>query len=282
MIHQSTDKKNNFIFLIIAFLFLSTVNIKNKNFIFGNVEAIKVIGLDHHLNKSIQENLKYLNDKEILSINKEELSKKISSYNYIENFKVSKLYPDNLVLTLKQTTFLASTLKQNKKYLIGTNAKLIDHDIFANHNDLPTIYGNFKPEDFILLKNKIKNSPLEYNNIINFFFYPSFRWDIENKNNIINAYIGANTLLYCKYFNNSFKKYSYFKEGKKMIEEAIKLDPDNLEIKFLRFINQTNAPWFLNYKSNIKDDYKFISSNLNLISDESFKRIIVETLKAYK
>ena len=184
MIHQSTDKKNNFIFLIIAFLFLSTVNIKDKNLIFGNVEAIKVIGLDHHLNKSIKENLKYLNDKEILSINKEELSKKISSYNYIENFKVSKLYPDNLVLTLKQTTFLASTLKQNKKYLIGTNAKLIDHDIFANHNDLPTIYGNFKPEDFILLKNKIKNSPLEYNNIINFFFYPSFRWDIENKNNI--------------------------------------------------------------------------------------------------
>ena len=48
MIHQSTDKKKNFIFLIVAFLFLSTVNIKNKNFIFGNVEAIKVIGLDHH------------------------------------------------------------------------------------------------------------------------------------------------------------------------------------------------------------------------------------------
>ena len=184
MIHQSTDKKNNFIFLIIAFLFLSTVNIKDKNLIFGNVEAIKVIGLDHHLNKSIKENLKYLNDKEILSINKEELSKKISNYNYIENFKVSKLYPDNLVLTLKQATFLASTLKQNKKYLIGSNAKLIDHDIFANYNDLPTIYGNFKPEDFILLKNKIKSSPLEYNNVRNFFFYPSFRWDIENKNNI--------------------------------------------------------------------------------------------------
>ena len=101
---------------------------------------------NHH-----KENLKYLNDKEILSINKEELSKKISSYNYIENFKVSKLYPDNLVLTLKQTTLLASTLKQNKRYLIGSNAKLIDHDIFTNHNDLPTIYGNFKPEDFKVL-----------------------------------------------------------------------------------------------------------------------------------
>ena len=184
MIHQSTDKKNRFILLIIAFLFLNTINTKDKNFIFGNVENVKVVGLESHLNDVIKEKLKYLKDQEILSINKKILSKKISNYNYIENFKVFKLYPDNLVLTLKQTTFLASTLKQNKKYLIGSNAKLIDYDIFLNHNDLPTIYGNFKPEDFIILKNKIKNSPLEFNNIENFFFYPSFRWDIENKNNI--------------------------------------------------------------------------------------------------
>ena len=105
---------------------------------------------------------------------------------------------------------------------------------------------------------------------------------IENKNNTINAYIGANALLYCKHSDNSFKKYSYFKQGKKMIEDAVKSDPDNLEIKFLRYINQINAPWFLNYKCNIKDDLKFINSNLDLISDEGFKKIIVETLKAYK
>ena len=105
---------------------------------------------------------------------------------------------------------------------------------------------------------------------------------IDNKNNIINAYIGANALLYSQYSDNSFKKYSYFKQGKKMIEDAVKSDPDNLEIKFLRYINQINAPWFLNYKCNIKDDLKFINSNLDLISDESLKKIIVETLKAYK
>ena len=46
------------------------------------------------------------------------------------------------------------------------------------------IYGNFKPEDFILLKNEIKKSPLEFNKIKNFFFYPSLRWDIQNDNNI--------------------------------------------------------------------------------------------------
>ena len=109
MIHQSTDKKNRFILLIIAFLFLNTINTKDKNFIFGNVENVKVVGLESHLNDVIKEKLKYLKDQEILSINKKILSKKISNYNYIENFKVFKLYPDNLLLSIKQTTFLAST-----------------------------------------------------------------------------------------------------------------------------------------------------------------------------
>tara|TARA_B100001758_G_C18231351_1_gene515523 strand:- start:46 stop:504 length:459 start_codon:yes stop_codon:yes gene_type:complete len=104
----------------------------------------------------------------------------------------------------------------------------------------------------------------------------------EKKDNTINAYIGANALIYCKLSNDVFEKFSYFQEGKKMIEEAIKIDPNNLEIKFLRYINQNNTPWFLNYKNNITEDYKFITSNLNLIHDEGFKKIVVETLKIYK
>ena len=104
----------------------------------------------------------------------------------------------------------------------------------------------------------------------------------EKKDNTINAYIGANAFLYCKFSNDVFEKFSYFQEGKKMIEEAIKIDPNNLEIKFLRYINQNNTPWFLNYKKNITEDYKFITSNLNLIHDEDFKKIVVETLKIYK
>ena len=38
----------------------------------------------------------------------------------------------------------------------------------------------------------------------------------------------------------------------------------------------------LNYKKNITEDYKFITSNLNLIKDEDFKKIVVETLKMYR
>ena len=149
MIHQLTGKKNKFILLIIIFIFLNTISLKEKNVIFGNVQDIKVIGLENHLNESIKDRLNYLKNNRLFSINKEILTKQITNYNYIESYKVFKLYPDNLILSLEQTKFLASTIRQNKKYLIGSNAKLIDYDLFSENKDLPMIYGNFQPEDFI-------------------------------------------------------------------------------------------------------------------------------------
>ena len=154
MIHQLTGKKNKFILLIIIFIFLNTISLKEKNVIFGNVQDIKVIGLENHLNESIKDRLNYLKNNRLFSINKEILTKQITNYNYIESYKVFKLYPDNLILSLEQTKFLASTIRQNKKYLIGSNAKLIDYDLFSENKNLPMIYGNFQPEDFIILKKK--------------------------------------------------------------------------------------------------------------------------------
>jgi len=104
----------------------------------------------------------------------------------------------------------------------------------------------------------------------------------DKKTNIIDAYIGANSLLYCKFSDDVFKKFSYFEKGKMMIEEAIKKDPDNVEVKFLRYINQNNIPWFLNYNQNIEEDYKFITSHLNSIDNKDFKNLIIKTLKIYK
>ena len=103
----------------------------------------------------------------------------------------------------------------------------------------------------------------------------------ELKNNTINAYLGANYLLYCNISKDVFEKFSYFEKGKEIIEQAIKLEPDNIEIKFLRYINQINPPWFLNYKQNIKDDYQFITSNLHNIKNQKLKNKILQTIINY-
>ena len=62
----------------------------------------------------------------IFSFNKENISEKIYSNNFVEKIKIFKLYPSTLNIEIKKTKFLAITKKNNKDYLIGTNGKLIE------------------------------------------------------------------------------------------------------------------------------------------------------------
>jgi hypothetical protein len=44
------------------------------------------------------------------------------------------------------------------------------------------------------------------------------------------------------------------------LSEAIKKEPKNLEIRFMRYICQEKTPSFLGYKENLEEDKKFILS----------------------
>ena len=101
----------------------------------------------------------------------------------------------------------------------------------------------------------------------------------DKKNNAIDAYIGANNLLISKFSKNIVKKFKYFEEGKNLIEQAIKNDPKNIEIIFIRYLNQINSPWFLNYNQNLGEDRDFLIKNFNLINDPYFKNVIKKILK---
>jgi len=85
--------------------------------------------------------------------------------------------------------------------------------------------------------------------------------------------------LISKFSKNIVKKFKYFEEGKKIIEQSIKNDPNNIEIVFLRYLNQINSPWFLNYNQNLSEDRDFLNKNLNFISDPYFKNVIQKILK---
>ena len=75
------------------------------------------------------------------------------------------------------SNFLASTNINGKNYLVGSNGKFINtKDHFQN---LPFIFGNFETEKFLEFKNIILQTDFKYNNIKNFYYFPSGRWDIE-------------------------------------------------------------------------------------------------------
>lgn len=58
-------------------------------------------------------------------------------------------------------------------------------------------------------------------------------------------------------------KYNYFRKGKKMLEEYIVKYPTDIEARYIRFLIQTHAPFFLGYNHEIKSDAFYIRSNID-------------------
>ncbi len=179
---QRIDKKYNIIFYVFIFFILSTINnyylLKNDNS-FLEIEEVKVEGLELSLNLEIKKKLNFLIGKNIFYLNPEILTKELNSFNYIENYKVSKLFPSILKVDLNKTKFLAKTYKQGKKYYIGSNKKLIFLPDQTQNRNLPIIFGNFSNEEFFKLRKIMLDQKFDIEKITHYFYFPSKRWDIK-------------------------------------------------------------------------------------------------------
>jgi hypothetical protein len=70
-----------------------------------------------------------------------------------------------------------------------------------------------------------------------------------------------------------------FNAGKKNIETAITMEPDNAEIRLVRLSIQTNAPAFLFYSQQITIDTVFLLENRNKIKSSALISILDALLK---
>ncbi|OJV51813.1 MAG: hypothetical protein BGO31_08450 [Bacteroidetes bacterium 43-16] len=91
----------------------------------------------------------------------------------------------------------------------------------------------------------------------------------QTNNVVYLGYLGAFQTIWANHTSNPLAKLNTFNKGKKHIEQAIKAAPDNVELRFIRLSIQVNCPDFLNYSSNIKEDKKFIKTNLHKIESKS-------------
>ena len=175
--------KKLFIYFFL-FIFLVTINNKNLNELnFYRINDIKVFGLNEEENLKILENLKFLQNNNIFFINKKKISDLMNSNNLIERYSIIKKYPSTIELRVTETNYLASVNKEGKKFFFGSNGKLIDAKY--NKKEIPIIYGNFKNSEFLDLKKILDIFKFDFENINNFFYFPSGRWDIEMKSGIL-------------------------------------------------------------------------------------------------
>ena len=180
---QQLISKKLFIYFFL-FIFLVTVNNKNLSELnFYRINDIKVFGLNEEENLKILNNLKFLQNNNIFFINKKKISDLMNSNNLIERYSIIKKYPSTIELRVTETNYLASVNKEGKKFLFGSNGKLINTKY--NKKDIPIIYGNFKNSEFLELKKILDFFKFDFGNISNFFYFPSGRWDIEMKSGIL-------------------------------------------------------------------------------------------------
>ena len=172
---QQINKK--IIFYISLVIILGTFNNKNlKNFDLPKIDIINIEGIEFNNSEFLKiKNLIKLNN--LLSIQKSQIKEILNSNNLIEEYEVFKRYPSSLEIKIEKTNFLASTNINGKNYLVGSNGKFINTKNYSQN--LPFIFGNFESEKFLEFKNIILQTDFKYNNIKNFYYFPSGRWDIE-------------------------------------------------------------------------------------------------------
>ena len=177
-------KRNKRIFfLLFLFLIFSTINNKYVNkFKFPSLDEINVYGLNKIDNLKISKQLEVIKLRNLFLLDENLIDEVLEPYNIIENYFVFKHYPSSLNIKLNQTNFLALTKKNNKKFYIGSNGKLIEE--VDEDKNLPQLFGNFEMIEFLKLKEIIDNSNFDYFKIKNIFFFKSKRWDFELKDGV--------------------------------------------------------------------------------------------------
>ena len=172
---QQINKK--IIFYISLVIILGTFNNKNlKNFDLLKINMINIEGIELNNNEFLKiTNLVKFNN--LLSIQKSQIKEILNSNNLIEEYEVFKRYPSSLEIKIKKTNFLAFTNINGKNYLVGSNGKFINTKNYSKN--LPFIFGNFEINKFLKFKKIISQTDLDYNDIKNFYYFPSGRWDIE-------------------------------------------------------------------------------------------------------
>ena len=172
---QQINKK--IIFYISLVIILGTFNNKNlKNFDLPKINMVNIEGIKFNDNEYLKI-MNFIKLNNLLSIQKSQITELLNSNNLIEKYSVFKKYPSSIEIKIEKTNFLASTNINGKNYLVGSNGKFIntkDHS-----QNLPFIFGNFESEKFLEFKKIILQTDFKYNNIKNFYYFPSGRWDIE-------------------------------------------------------------------------------------------------------
>ena len=180
--HQRKSKKV-LVYFFLLIIFSSISNNSINDLILNKNQKINVSGLNEKNNQKLLNEITNLNLENIFHINKNEIIQLFNSNTLIESYEVFKKYPSTINIKIEKTNFFAKINNEGKTFLIGSNGKLTLSK--SDYGELPYIFGKPNINEFLKFKKIIDESKFSYKQIKNLYFFPSNRWDLKLKNDIL-------------------------------------------------------------------------------------------------
>ena len=178
-------KKRSFIALFLLII-LSTYNFTlNPNFITNlNIKKIKVKNNEIINYDEIRKKLSFLYETNILFSDFDTIEKKIKEIDFIESFKIKKVYPNEIQITIREKKPIAIIQNKKKKKYFTSKGDLIDFIDLKRFENLPLVYGD--KESFAGIHKNLKSLNFPITKIKKFYLFESKRWDLlTTKNQLI-------------------------------------------------------------------------------------------------
>ena len=213
---QSISKKKIYFYLLILLLFSSTFNFNiissfNK---LNLIKHINIVGLNEKEKNILEKNLNILINKNIFLINKDEVEILLENNSFIDNYKIVKVFPSNLMVNIKKTKFVGKTILDGERFYIGKNGKLTKISLVEKESNLPQVFGSFQVYEFLKLQEMLIKNGFNLDKIKKYYYYKSKRWDIENNDNVLLRLPSEN-------IENSLKNYRTLIKTNKIIKSNL-------------------------------------------------------------
>tara|TARA_Y100000389_G_scaffold203701_1_gene253100 strand:- start:311 stop:967 length:657 start_codon:yes stop_codon:yes gene_type:complete len=159
-------------------ILLSTYKLQNLILIpIFKVEEVKID--NNYILKDIEimKNLSFLNNSSLIFLKNSSIKEKLKKLSFIESFKIKKIYPNKLKITIFEKKPIAILQHKKKKFYLSENIDLIDYQELKNYNNLPIIFGS--QESFKSLYINLKKINFPINLIKKYYLYELNRWDFE-------------------------------------------------------------------------------------------------------
>ncbi|KAA9325621.1 hypothetical protein [Adhaeribacter soli] len=84
----------------------------------------------------------------------------------------------------------------------------------------------------------------------------------DGREPVILGFKAASEAVMAKYAWSPYAKLKHLKNSAAIFDQAVKLDPDNAEIRFLRYTVEYYVPRYLNLSNNVEEDRRIILNSL--------------------